>query len=190
MKVVKLNISGMHCSACSGAIDKNLQKIPSITNVKINAISGLAKIAYDETKITESQIAELITSYGFPSSLDNSKALEIAYIKGLKRRLWVAIPLFIVIFALHMGGFHTAWSGMVQLLLASVVQFYCGLPFYQGARNFFKTKSADMNVLIALGTSVAYVYSVYLFLSGAEGVYFEGSSAVICFVLVGGISQI
>ena len=143
MKVVKLNISGMHCSACSAAIDKNLQKIPSITNVKINPISGLAKIAYDETKITESQIAELITSYGFPTSLDNSKALEIAYIKGLKRRLWVAIPLFIVIFALHMGGFHTAWSGMVQLLLASVVQFYCGLPFYQGARNFFKTKSAD-----------------------------------------------
>lgn len=185
MKVVKLNISGMHCSACSAAIDKNLQKIPSITNIKINSISGLAKIAYDETKITESQIAELITSYGFPSSLDNSKALEIAYIKGLKRRLWVAIPLFIVIFALHMGGFHTAWSGMVQLLLASVVQFYCGLPFYQGARSFFKTKSADMNVLIALGTSVAYVYSVYLFLSGAEGFYFEGSSAVICFVLVG-----
>lgn len=185
MKVVKFNISGMHCSACSAAIDKNLQKIPSITNVKINAISGLAKIAYDETKITESQIAELITSYGFPTSLDNSKALEVAYIKGLKRRLWVAIPLFVVIFALHMGGFHTAWSGIVQLLLASVVQFYCGLPFYQGARSFFKTKSADMNVLIALGTSVAYVYSVYLFLSGAEGFYFEGSSAVICFVLVG-----
>ena len=185
MKVVKLNISGMHCSACSATIDKNLQKIPSITNIKINAISGLAKIAYDETQITESQIAELITSYGFPASLDNSKALEIAYIKGLKRRLWVAIPLFLAIFALHMGGFHAVWSAVVQWILASVVQFYCGLPFYQGAKSFFKTKSADMNVLIALGTSVAYVYSVYLFFSGAEGFYFEGSSAVICFVLVG-----
>lgn len=185
MKIIKLNISGMHCSACSSTIEKNLQKIPSIKNIKINSISGKAKIAYDEMQISETQIAEQITSYGFPASLDDSKEQEIAYIKGLKRRLWVAIPLFAVIFSLHMGGFHTAWSGVVQLILASIVQFYCGLPFYQGAKSFFKTKSADMNVLIALGTSVAYLYSLYLFVSGGSGFYFEGSSAVICFVLVG-----
>lgn len=185
MKMIKLNISGMHCSACSSTIEKNLQKIPSIKNIKINSISGKAKIAYDETQISETQITEQITSYGFPANLDDSKEQEIAYIKGLKRRLWVAIPLFAVIFSLHMGGFHTDWSGVVQLILASIVQFYCGLPFYQGTKSFFKTKSADMNVLIALGTSVAYLYSLYLFASGESGFYFEGSSAVICFVLVG-----
>lgn len=185
MKIVKLNISGMHCSACSSTIESNLQKIPSIKNFKINSISGRAKIAYDETQIAEVEIMELITSYGFPATLEDSKEREQAYIKGLKQRLWIALPLFLVIFALHMAGFHSAWSAVVQLVLASVVQFYCGLPFYQGAKSFFKTKSADMNVLITLGTSVAYAYSLYLFFSGAQGFYFEGSSAVICFVLVG-----
>lgn len=185
MKIVKLDVSGMHCSACSSTIEKNLQKIPSIQNIKINAISGRAKIAYDETQISESKIISLITSYGFPASLDDSKEQEIAYIKGLKQKLWVAIPLFLVIFLLHMLGVHSTWSGVVQLVLASVVQFYCGSPFYQGAKSFFKTKSADMNVLIALGTSVAYLYSLYLFISGESGFYFEGSSAVICFVLIG-----
>ncbi|MBX7490536.1 heavy metal translocating P-type ATPase [Helicobacter turcicus] len=185
MDKVKLNISGMHCSACSASIEKNLQKIPAITNIKINAISGRAKIAFDGTKISAEEIIDLITSYGFPASFDDSKAEEIAYIKNLKQRLLVAIPLFLGIFVLHMGGFHSVWSGVLQLLLASVVQFYCGYPFYKGAKSFLKTKSADMNVLIALGTSVAYVYSVYLFALGESGFYFEGSSAVICFVLVG-----
>ena len=185
MKIVKLNISGMHCSACSATIEKNLKKIPSITNIKINAISGRAKIAYEDTKISAKEIIDLITSYGFPASFDDSKAQEVLYVKSLERRLYAAIPLFLGIFILHMGGFHSFWSGVVQLVLASVVQFYCGYPFYKGSKSFLKTKSADMNVLIALGTSVAYVYSVYLFGLGESGFYFEGSSAVICFVLVG-----
>lgn len=185
MGIVKLNISGMHCSACSASIQKNLQKIPAISKIKINAISGRAKIAYESEKISSQEIADLITSYGFPASLDDSKAQEVAYIKSLKQRLFVAIPLFLGIFILHMGGFHNAWSGVAQLILASVVQFYCGYPFYKGAKSVLKTKSADMNVLIALGTSVAYGYSLYLFALGESGFYFEGSSAVICFVLVG-----
>lgn len=185
MDVVKLKISQMHCSACAATIEKNLQKIPAVGNIRINAISGFAKIAYDSAKISAQDIMDLITSYGFPASLEDSKAQEIAYIKDLKRRLWIAVPLFFGIFVLHMGGFHGVLSAVAQLILASIVQFYCGFPFYKGAQSFFKTKSADMNVLIALGTSVAYVYSVYLFAQGESGFYFEGSSAVICFVLFG-----
>ncbi len=185
MAVVKLAISGMHCSSCAGTIERNLQKFPAIKNIKINAISGRAKIAYDETQIQESKIISEITSYGFPAGLDNAKSLEESYIKGLKKRLYIALPLFLMIFALHMSGIHAFWSNLLQLILASIVQFYCGYPFYLGAKNFFKTKSADMNVLIALGTSVAYIYSLTLFYTHQHGFYFEGSSAVICFVLVG-----
>ncbi len=186
MEVVKLNISGMHCSACSASIESNLKKVAGVGNIKINAISSRAKIAFDSAKISEQRIIELITSYGFPTSKDKTKELEIAYIKGLKKRLAVGIPLFLVIFGLHMGGFHGIWSAVIQLILASVVQVYCAYPFYVGAKSFFKTKSADMNMLIVLGTSVAYLYSVYLFAIGdGGGYYFEGSSAVICFVLLG-----
>lgn len=183
MKIAKLNISGMHCSACSHTIESNLKKIPSLQNIKINAISGKAKITYEESQISEEEIIQTITSYGFPTSKDESKKLENDYILGLKRRLWVGVPLFSIIFILHMGGFHS--SGFIQLILASIVQFFCGYPFYKGALNFFKTKSADMNVLITLGTSVAYGYSLYLFFAQEHSFYFEGSSAVICFVLVG-----
>lgn len=185
MAILKLNISEMHCSACSATIEKNLSKNPFIKNIKINAVSGRGKIAYDENNITAQNIIDAITSYGFPASLDENKALEEVYIKSLKQKIFVALPLFFIIFILHMGGFHTQWSGALELILASIVQFYCGLPFYRGAKSIFKTKSADMNVLIALGTSVAYFYSVYLFFSGEMRFYFEGSSAIICFVLVG-----
>lgn len=186
MEVAKLNISGMHCSACSSTIEKNLEKIEGIKNIKINAVSGRAKISYEGSCISEQKIIELITSYGFPAFRDNAKELEIIYIEGLKKRLLVGIPLFVVIFALHMGGFHGIWSSIIQLVLATIVQVYCAYPFYRGAKSVFKTKSADMNVLIALGTSVAYLYSLYLFIiRDSNGYYFEGSSAVICFVLLG-----
>lgn len=187
MEVIKLNISGMHCSACSATITHSLEKVQGVGAIKINSISGRAKISYDSAKITPQKIMELITSYGFPASLDNAKELEIAYIAGLKKRLFVALPLFLMIFILHMGGFHGTFSSILQLILASIVQFYCAYPFYVGAKSFFKTKSADMNVLIALGTSVAYLYSLYLMYLGENhgGYYFEGSSAVICFVLLG-----
>ncbi|MDE5602384.1 MAG: cadmium-translocating P-type ATPase [Helicobacter sp.] len=185
VKTAKLHIDGMHCSACSVSIQNNLEKNSSILNVKINAISGKAKISYEESQISEQRIIELITSYGFPASKDNSKEREIAYIQGLKTRLLVAIPCFFVIFVLHMGGFHSFWSSIMQFLLASIAQIYCAMPFYKGSMSFFKTKVADMNVLIALGSSVTYLYSVYLFFSGAKGFYFEGSASVICFVLLG-----
>lgn len=185
-EVVKLNISGMHCSACSTTIENNLKKVSGITNIKINAISGRAKIAFDTTKVSGQKIIELITSYGFPASKDNAKELELLYIHSLKKRLWIGIPLFLLIFILHMSGFHNAWNSIIQLILATIVQVYCGYPFYVGAKSLFKTKSADMNVLIALGTSVAYLYSLYLFVIGeSNGYYFEGSSAVICFILLG-----
>ena len=183
MKFAKLNISGMHCSACSGGIEHNLSKLGSIKNIKINVISGKAKIAYDETQISEEKIIELITSYGFPTSKDDSKSLELKYLKSLKIRFFVAVPLFVVIFCLHMFGFHNL--SLLQLFLATIVQVYCAYPFYVGSLSFFKTKNADMNVLIALGTSVAYLYSLYLYFSGAHEYYFEGSAAVICFVLLG-----
>ena len=68
VKIAKLHIDGMHCSACSASIQSNLEKNSSILNTKINTISGKAKISYEESQISEQKIIELITSYGFPAS--------------------------------------------------------------------------------------------------------------------------
>lgn len=185
MEVARLSIGGMHCSACSSTIEKNLLKLESIKNVKINVVSGKAKISH-ENSINTQEIINLINSYGFSASVDNSKELEIKYINDLKKRFFVAVPCFLVIFILHMSGWHSSMSALLQLLFASFVQFYCAYPFYKASLSVFKTKSADMNVLIALGTSVAYFYSLYLFFYDfGDGYYFEGSSSIICFVLFG-----
>ncbi|MDE5591362.1 MAG: HAD-IC family P-type ATPase, partial [Helicobacter sp.] len=185
VKIAKIYISGMHCSACSLSIQNNLQKLSGIENIKINSISGKAKISYDDSLILEDEIIQKITSYGFPASKDQSKELESFYIAGLKRRLFVAIPLFGIIFIWHMFGFNGEWGDFIILILASIAQFYCAIPFYKGSLGFFKTGIADMNVLIALGTTAAYFYSVYLLFFGEGGYYFEGSASVICFVLLG-----
>ncbi len=191
MAIIKLNIAQMHCSACSSNIEENLLKLPFIKSAKVNAISGIGRINYDETKANAKQIMELITSYGFPASLDSKEQDELAYILSLKRRFFVALPIFFIIFMLHVGGFHGIFSDFLQVFLATITQIYCAYPFYKGSLSIFKTKKADMNLLITLGTTSAYFYSLFVFFGFYvfdivySGFYFEGSVSVICFILLG-----
>lgn len=191
MDRIKLRIEGMHCSACAQGIIANLSKESGVLDVSVNAITGKGRIKYEEGRITQERIIRLIESYGFKAFKESSRDQEERELQELGRRFFLCLPLFLVIFGLHMFFPHEPLYLYTQFLLASVVQFVGGSGFYKGAGSLWRTKSADMNLLIVIGTSAAYLYSCIalwapsLFPNTQMGLYFEGSSAVITFVLLG-----
>lgn len=106
---------------------------------------------------------------------------------GLDLRLWLAwilsIPLIWHMFASWFGWWYfPVWS---QVIAATIIQFYCGWPFYKGAWNEILHGSAGMDTLVTLGTSAAYFYSLYVYVTGGEHLYFESSALIIAIVLLG-----
>ncbi len=191
MDIIKLRIEGMQCSACAEGIIASLGHEAGILDVNVNAITGKGRVKFDETLLSCEQIIHLVSSYGFPARIDSAQDDDARELRSLARRFFTALPLFIAIFTLHMFAPQSALNHYAQFALATIVQFGIGAGFYAGAMSVFKTKNADMNLLIVLGTSSAYLYScVALFfpnlLGDREmGLYFEGSAAVITFVLLG-----
>lgn len=125
--------------------------------------------------------------------LDRDKELREKEIKTLKRDFIIStiltIPLFAAMF-FHMAGVHTILSeGWFQLLLATPVQFFIGARFYKGAYHSLKGGGANMDVLIAMGTSAAYLYSIYNMIIGVAELYFETSAMIITLILLGNLFE-
>lgn len=189
METVKLKIDGMHCSACAEGIISNLKKEQGILDVSVNAITGKGRVKFEESHLSSEKIASLVSSYGFPAKEENLSANEEDELRTLRQAFFISLPLFLAIFVLHMFMPHSALNHYTQAILATIVQFVGGAIFYRGALSSLKTHNADMNLLIVLGTSSAYIYSLIalfgFFSDSSMGLYFEGSSAVITFVLLG-----
>ncbi len=144
-------------------------------------------------------ILDLIKKAGYEGEIegegdtDREKELREEEIKSLKRDLIISavlsIPLFSAMF-FHMAGSHGFLSqllnnGYFQLLLATPVQFYIGRRYYKGAYNSLRGGGANMDVLIAMGTSAAYFYSIYHLIIGKAEYYFESSAMIITLILLG-----
>lgn len=198
MKKIKLDISGMHCAACSQRIEKVLGRKDGIESIFVNLATAKAIVEYDENTIDLNQIQSIIEGLGFKvteeiSGVDTEKANREKYMRGLKISFFISliltIPLFSAMF-FHMAGIHNMlMNGWVQLILATPVQFIIGYRFYKGAFKSLKSGSANMDVLIALGTSTAYFYSLYHLIKGIDEYYFESSAMIITLILLGKILE-
>ncbi|MFS8514108.1 MAG: copper-translocating P-type ATPase, partial [Planifilum fulgidum] len=140
------------------------------------------------------EIVKKVKDLGYDASPRKDRAnLREAEIRVQKRRFLIAAFLSAPLLwsMLHMGGPLSVlvpdllMNGYVQWLLATPVQFYAGWPFYRGAYKNLKNGSANMDVLVALGTSAAYFYSLYLLLTGGDAFYFETSAIIITLILLG-----
>ena len=195
-----VKITGMHCAACSGRIERNLLKIEGIEAVSVNLATGTASFYFRDNQALNSAI-EKIRDLGFGAELleniDPEKEKKEAA-RQQKFRLIslvfsaiLTFPLILGMF-LHWTGFHGLGfihNPYFQIAVATPVQFIVALPFYKGAFRSVKAKSPDMDVLIVLGTSTAYFFSLYNVLSGnyngMEGLYFESSMTIITLILMG-----
>jgi len=191
MKKIRLNVSGMHCASCSTLIEKALKKIDGVKTSNVNFSTANANIEYDELKIDEKDFIQKIKDLGYSAEIGKDRKKqeqkEKKEISNLREKLLIssifAIPAFILGMIFMKNPI--PYQDYVLWILATPVQFYIGLQFYKGTWAALKNKSANMDTLIALGTSAAYFFSVYVVLSGNGHQYFEASAVLITLVIFG-----
>jgi P-type Cu+ transporter len=192
---IVLRIDGMSCAACSQRVERALKKVEGVVNASVNLTTNKATVFTASDDLRAEELIKAVEKAGYHAEVEvnrnpyKEKEIREKEIKTLKTLFIfsaiLSIPLFSAMF-FHMAGVHTILSnGYFQLVLATIVQFTAGLKFYKGAFNSIRGGGANMDVLVAMGTSAAYFYSVYNLLSGVEEYYFESSAMIITLILLG-----
>lgn len=200
---VMLDIEGMTCAACAARIEKGLQRMEGIERATVNLATNSAVVEYKEGILSVEDILEKIKKLGYKGQVrkeEESAGVKEEQLKQKRRQLMISIvlsfPLLYTMIAhlpFDLGLPMPNWlmNPWVQLLFATPVQFYIGGPFYVGAYRALRNKSANMDVLVALGTSAAYFYSLAEAIKTIgtphymPNLYFETSAVLITLVLVG-----
>jgi Cu+-exporting ATPase len=197
-------IEGMTCASCVSRVEKKLSSLSGVSEVKVNLATEQASIEYLPALIGFTGLKEALSNAGYhlrpakseegiPSDEENRYLKELA---TLKLKLIVSGITSILVMALSIKGEEIGLSlplNLLLFLLATPVQFYCGGQFYRGAINGIRHGYTDMNTLIAVGTSAAYLYSTVetFFPSWVRiadekvVVYFDTSVMIIALVLLG-----
>ncbi len=186
-------IEGMTCAACSARIEKALSKRDGVLSASVNLALEQASVRFDFTRISNEDVVQAVRDAGYDAKLiDTTKQIEpeaASHRDGVMVLIAALLtaPLLLQM-AAHTFGFIFHLSPWMELVLATPVQFILGARFYAGAYRALRSGAANMDVLVALGTSAAYFYSLYLVLSGlavSGHLYFEGSAVIVTLVLLG-----
>ncbi|MEK6827188.1 MAG: heavy metal translocating P-type ATPase [Nanoarchaeota archaeon] len=189
----------MHCQSCVTLITKKLEKEPGVSYVNVNLTTEKATVNFDESKVSEEKIIQDIEGMGGykakiitnkPENKDYEERKRKANLKKLKNlflfSLIFAVPAFIIGMVLMWVGIEIPYRNYILFFLATPVQFIVGAGIYKSAFNALKNKTANMDTLIAIGTSAAYFYSVYvIFFNPMGDQYFEAAAVLITFVMLG-----
>ncbi|MGD6968635.1 heavy metal translocating P-type ATPase [Rossellomorea vietnamensis] len=202
----EFDITGMTCAACSARIEKGLNKTEGVTKANVNLALEKATVEYNPTHISPAELVKRVEKlgYGAREAADEKPEETADYrereIQKQKRKFILALILSLPLLWAMVSHFEFTsfiylpeflMNPWVQFALATPVQFYVGKQFYVGAYKALKNKSANMDVLVALGTSAAYFYSVYLSVEslgtneGMTELYFETSAILITLIILG-----
>lgn len=191
---LELQISGMSCAACSARVEKRLKELPGVEEAAVNLATNRARVTYIPGLIDLSEIEQAVRDLGYDLSLARDLSFDQAVRARQQEKNWqlarfimavlFTLPLAVMMFSSHLG-FHFELNPWVQLALATPVQFFAGWPFYRGAYHSLKSGGANMDVLVSLGTSVAYFYSLASLLAGWGLLYFEAAAMLMTIILLG-----
>ncbi|WP_372399099.1 heavy metal translocating P-type ATPase [Azospirillum sp. HJ39] len=197
-----LSVTGMTCASCAGRVEKALGRLPGVETVAVNLATERAHIVAFAGSVDGAGLIAVVEKAGYgasPLREDGGNAEEQARADRGRRDLQhvlIAAALSLPLLAGMAGApFGADWMlpGWVQLVLASVVQFWLGARFYRAGWNALRAGAGNMDLLVALGTSAAWGLSLYLMLTAPAGhgaghephLYFEASAVLIAFVLFG-----
>lgn len=176
MKVSKINIAGMHCASCASIIEHQLKKVDGVISASVSYASQKANITHED-KVSPKKLEQVIQKAGYK--------IQTGEIKDPNWKLRFIISA-ILVSPLAIGMVtsypYIEWIG---LIFATPIQFILGWSFYQGTWSALRNKSFNMDSLIAIGTSTAYIYSIVNLFWKAGPIYFETSALLITFVLLG-----
>ncbi len=195
----------MHCASCVMTLEGSLSKIPGVSHANVNLATEKATVEYDPAKVTDNHLSKAVKDVGYESRLgeevqseDADRAQRLQEMKDLKIKVIASLALgSLILWGSFPGLMDTAPSMLrnfwVQLLLAFPVQFWAGFSFYRAALSSLKHRTANMDTLVALGTTVAFVYStvvtIFPTVLSKIGIhpepYFDVSTIIIGLILLG-----
>ena len=189
-------VLGMSCASCAARVDKTLNSQPGVQEASVNYAAATAQVTYDAEVCSPLLLKAAVQQAGYDLLTEDRNAAEEAHLtryKSLKRRTIGAILLAVPIMILSMGFMEIRWTNYVVWLLSTPVVFVLGRNFFVSAWKQLKHGTCNMDTLVALSTGIAYLFSFFnLFFPafwlerGIEPhVYFESSSVIIAFILLG-----
>jgi len=196
-----LPITGMTCAACARRVERALARTAGVSAASVNLATEKAVVEYDAAAVGLDGLVGAVEGAGYGVVREEGESFEEVHAREygrLRSRFAVAAVLTALILMgslPHMLGFEApipmGWLNIGLLLLATPVQFWAGWGFYRGAWGALRHGGADMNTLVAVGTSAAYLYSAVaalapqLFAAGRADVYFDTSALIVTLILLG-----
>lgn len=195
---VSLIIEGIHCSACVWLNEKALHKMDGVIEANINFTNNKATIVWADNVIKLSAIIDMIRSIGYNAFAYDASMQEThanrerkSYYLKMAVAIFASMNIMWIAVAQYAGYFSGITQDVKTILniaegiLATPVLFYSGWVFFRGAYYGLKTKVVNMDLLVATGASLTYVYSIYITASQNGEAYFDSVSMIITFVLIG-----
>lgn len=201
----EFQIAGMTCAACANRIEKRLNKTEGVSSAPVNFALETVAVEYNPKEVTITDLKETVAKLGYQleqkgeADGETESPQKKEQRKQTVRLIFSAILSFPLLWAMvsHFSFTSFIWvpdifmNPWMQFALATPVQFVIGWPFYTGAYKAIRNKSANMDVLVALGTTAAYVYSLYLTIQSlgvhghTDGLYYETSAILLTLILLG-----
>ncbi len=198
-------IQGMHCASCVRVLERALKKIDGVSEANVNLATTQATVTYDESKVTKDNLSSAVANVGYKALIDEEVKSEEEQKKEKQKELNDLRNKVIV--SLVLGGL-ILWGSFpglmqfspsilqnswIQLLLALPVQFWAGLTFYRATIPALRHRTANMDTLVAIGTSVAFGYSAFVtifpHIVQSIGItptpYFDTSTIIVGLILLG-----
>jgi Cu+-exporting ATPase len=210
---LELPLLGMTCANCAATIERRLNKVDGVLEASVNFASEKATVRYVPGAVTRDDLVAAVRKAGYDvvevadaaEAQDAEAAARAAELRHQWQRLIVGLVFTTPLFLLSMGRdlgllgdwAHAPWVNWLFFALATPVQFYVGGDYYTGAYKSLRNGSANMDVLVAMGSSVAYFYSVAVLIALTLGsmalghhVYFETSAVIITLIVLGKLLEV
>ncbi|MBK5215434.1 MAG: copper-translocating P-type ATPase [Candidatus Pacebacteria bacterium] len=199
------DIKGMHCASCVIVIENSLKKIDGVLEANVNIATEKATVIYDKTKVNENILSSAVSNVGYQAIIDDvvktedeEKNEKQKDLHKLRTKVIVSLGLgALILWGSFPGLINTSpmilRNFWIQFLLATPVQFWVGLTFYRATISAIKHRTANMDTLVVIGTTVAFGYSVFVTIFpqivtriGMESMpYFDVSTIIIGLILLG-----
>ncbi len=201
---VLLSVGGMTCASCVARVERSLKRVPGVRAASVNLAAERAAVTFDPAQAAVDDLIAAVEKIGYHAHVPEPEAGDDAEREARRREIrrqrlsfGLAAVLSLPLLAAMLGHafdlrgplYHFLMNGWVQFLFATPVQFISGWQFYVDSYHNLRNRTANMSVLVALGTSVAYFYSVVVLLwgdaLGVNALYFEVSALLIALILLG-----
>ena len=197
---ISFPVTGMTCAACQARVQRALQAEPGVSDAMVNLVTNSAAVVYDPAAVTPQRLVDAVRATGYDAALPatddvvaDSAQAEIDHARALTIKAASSVAVGVLAMALSMGAMGSTAVNYALLAMTAVIMAWAGRDIYRAALKTLLHRSADMNVLVTLGTAAAFIYSVVatvnpgLFARNgiAAAVYYEAVIFIIGLVLTG-----